>query len=614
MNLSSTQAAQTAEDIVRSYVADCKIHARDCLSVRDHNTAKILPFIYRPGQKVMHDIAEKRKAEHGYLKILLLKNRRFGGSTYIGGRGYTRASLTANQSIFIMGHESKSTKTLYKMVQLFHELNPIAPPTRKSNADELIFDDERKGHYGLKSEYQLDTAKNVEAGRAQGIHFLHLSEESMYPAHAEDLLTSLFSCVPRPPADTEIWRESTGKGYGNTFQVDVFETWADGKHPYFTAKIKDYAPHMPDADIDFTFAYENLDPVKRSDWVLIFVPWFIDPSCQTPFKFSEEKTEFLKRLEVAKDKKDDINYEALGLQKKYKLTLEQLYWREWAIPNECKGSVEIFKQENPANIFEAFRTKGTNHFTAEFCNKIEQDCQEPLVIGNVIRRMGMGAPRVDPSPTGRFSMWERHDKREQYFLTVDAAGGKREIHFQEQKNPDKTVIDVWNLRDGNQVAQWHGHMDYDVIHEMVEAIGEMYGPGSSARDRAVACVELNNHGFAVVAGLKKSKYPMYSYKPGEYGFNVARGQRQVLADGLLDGARNGVVTIRCLETVGEMRTFVEVNAKYGAEAGCKDDRVDSAAMAVQMMEGKIRARRNSGEGERDGEGQFGQSEAGWMVS
>jgi hypothetical protein len=48
-------------------------------------------------------------------------------------------------------------------------------------------------------------------------------------------------------------------------------------------------------------------------------------------------------------------------------------------------------------------------------------------------------------------------------------------------------------------------------------------------------------------------------------------------------ARNGDIQIKSAETVSEMRTFVEKNGSYNAETNCKDDRVDTAAMASQML-------------------------------
>ena len=52
------------------------------------------------------------------------------------------------------------------------------------------------------------------------------------------------------------------------------------------------------------------------------------------------------------------------------------------------------------------------------------------------------------------------------------------------------------------MAQWNGHIDYDMIADLVELIGMMFY-------EAVAVVELNNHGYTVVAMLKERDYPQY---------------------------------------------------------------------------------------------------------
>jgi hypothetical protein len=56
-----------------------------------------------------------------------------------------------------------------------------------------------------------------------------------------------------------------------------------------------------------------------------------------------------------------------------------------------------------------------------------------------------------------------------------------------------------------------------------------------------------------------------------------------MVDGLYESARDGILQIQCKETVSEMRTFIEENGSYNAEVGCKDERVDTAGMASQMI-------------------------------
>ena len=166
---------------ILTWLNDFEKFAKDCLVVRDHNTSSLVPFKFNAPQKILHQIAEKQKVEKGRVRIVFLKSRRFGGSTYVEGRFYWRTALHYNKNTFIIGHENESTTTLFRMAQLFQERNPIPPSVLASNAQELRFD--KADGTGLKSEYRLATAKNVDAGRSQGIHYLHCSEEAFWQPH-----------------------------------------------------------------------------------------------------------------------------------------------------------------------------------------------------------------------------------------------------------------------------------------------------------------------------------------------------------------------------------------------------------------------------------------------
>jgi hypothetical protein len=64
-----------------------------------------------------------------------------------------------------------------------------------------------------------------------------------------------------------------------------------------------------------------------------------------------------------------------------------------------------------------------------------------------------------------------------------------------------------------------------------------------------------------------------------------------MIDALYQDSRDGAIQVQCKETVAEMRTYIEENGEYGAESGCKDDRVMTAAMASEMMRLLPRRRR-----------------------
>ena len=461
----------------------------------------------------------------------------------------------------------------FGMAKIFHERNPIKPKTRYSSKKELVFDDD-KGR-GLKSEYSLACAKNTDAGRSQGIHYFHGSEVAFW-RDADTLLDGLLACIPPLPMETEVFLESTGNGFGNRFQRDVYDIYCEGKYPYFQRDGVTYAWKRP-----------------GSDWVLVFIPWFVHPGYSKKFNSDIEKDEFVKEIEKKVLNKELMTWEEsedLKLKEKFSLSLEQLHWRRWKIANDYKGRAEKFRVEYPCTIQESFLSTGSNVYPAALCDMLEANCKDPVLVGDVVERMGKTVVR--PNASGSFSVWEKPVPRETYFLTVDSGGGYSASQKKENRAPDPTCIDVWNRNTGLQCAQWSGNIDYDLIADLVEMIGKWY-------NRCTACVELQQHGYTVVANLKLKGYPMYEAKPNESGWHTSSKTKPKMVDGLYEQSRDGSLGIRCKQTVDEMRTYVEESGKFNAESGCHDDRVVSAGMASQMMVLLPAARGNAGRSQEE---------------
>ena len=566
-------AAAIADSVVEQYLDDFRVFAEDCLFVRDHDTKRILPFTLNRPQRILHAIVEKQRQEMGCVRIILDKARRFGGSTYIEGRGYWKTSLNFNYNAFVLAHEEDSTDTLFAMARLFHERNPIKPATKYSSKKELLFD--TKDGTGLKSEYGLACARNTSAGRSQGLHFIHGSEVAFFPDTADDLLDGLLSCLPADPAGTEVYLESTGNGFGNRFQLDCYDAYAEGRHPFY-------------AEDGITYAWTR----PGSDWVLVLIPWFASEKYTRPFESPEARKAFQTEIGKAVFRRDLMKWEDSDETKLLKrvpgLTLEQLNWRAWTIENTFKGRVEKFRQEFPSTVEESFLATGSNVFTAELCDILEDNCQAPVLCGEVVERAGV--PKIRPALDGSFRIYAKPDHDRTYFLTVDTAGGIPEANKNKKAEPDPSCVDVWDHETGEQVAQWHGHVDYDLIGELVERIGRMYAhrqfnrvTGSGITILPIACVERNNHGHSAIADLKRLHYPLFEHKPGIPGWDTNTATKPRMIDSLASHARDGAIQIRCRETVAEMRTFTEKGGHFSAEAGCHDERVMTAAMASQML-------------------------------
>lgn len=92
-------------------------------------------------QTYLHDIAQRQLEETGQVRIILLKGRQWGGSTYIAGRGYHKATHRFGYRVSVMAHEQPASDELYGMVQRYHDnCNPrLKPETGMSNIKELRF-------------------------------------------------------------------------------------------------------------------------------------------------------------------------------------------------------------------------------------------------------------------------------------------------------------------------------------------------------------------------------------------------------------------------------------------------------------------------------------------
>lgn len=555
-------------DRIIEYDKDDELYFKECLVIRDHDTSKLLPFELNRGQAIMHRVLEKQLKEIGRVRATLLKSRRFGGSTYTEARFYKRTSMHENKNAFIIGHEEKSTNTLFAMAKLFHERNPLAPSQKKSNAQELEFDN--KQGTGLKSKYELATAKNVDAGRSQGVHFLHGSEVAYWPKNtSKELLDGVLQCLPDPPSYSEALLESTANGYGNVFQEYVFESYADGLHPFYEEDGIIYAWGSP-----------------RSDWIVIFIPWFavekysmeIPARERKDFELSVNAKVYNKYEQVWIDSEEKI------LKNKFSLSYEQLYWRRWAISNKCSGAVQKFRQEYPATVIEAFLSRGSNVFTKEFCDELEEQIDTPILIGDIYRSVGKS--RISRNKDGDLTVWEKPIRGDSYFLTCDVAGGLDETELRKpDREPDKTTIDVYNHRTGNQAAEWNGHIDYEDVHEIVMMLGEMYCmKGNNNLKPSMAAVELNNQGHAVVALLKENRYPQYKRENKKEGWETNKRTKPWMVTNYRKCLRDSTLKINSLGKIAEMRTYIEFGKKYNAAPGCNDDRVITGCIAAAIID------------------------------
>lgn len=505
----------------------------------------IRPFELNKAQLYAHMKFEQQRKETGKVRAVVLKGRQQGFSTMIGGRFYKITTERIGYSTYILSHESKTTGKLLDMVKRFHEeCDPAIKPS-------LDRDNKKLGltFPALDASYELGTAKNPESGRGFTAQLFHGSEVAFWP-FASQILAGVLQAVPDEPG-TEVVLESTANGVGGAFYDYVMD------------------------------AYRG-----EGEFILIFSPWYWDDGYQQDpgpgfVRTPEEKV----LAHLVANHPDGSEYRT-------ELTDRQLAWRRKKI-RELK-SADLFKQEYPSHVMEAFLASGRPVFDVPKLVEAKQRCRLPVALWRYIRGKDELVDEQnttdlllnDPNnPTGYdfdavadlVQIFAEPSPGMLYSVGADVAEGL--------EHGDYSSFDIHDEL-GVQVAHYHGKLDPDTFALLLNAISRRY-------NKAFLGVERNNHGHAVLMRLKQLDYPNL-YVQEELD---EQNQRETKKVGWLTTAKSKPVIISelnsllldenagilCVHTIDQCLTYVyDKSGKMGAREGCYDDCVMSYAIAQEM--------------------------------
>jgi hypothetical protein len=228
-------------------------YAEQHLRIRD-KAGEQHPFRLNAAQLYLEALAQKQLETQGFVRMIVVKARQMGISTYIGGRGYFKTTRRTGQKAYILAHELTASGKLFETVKNFHNWIDVRyrPHTQRSNSKELIFD-------RLNGGYAVGTAKQGETGRSFTVQFFHGSEVAFWPA-AEQIANGLLQTIGTV-GGTEIWMESTGNGMTGYFYSAAMQARKE-----------------------------------QGDFKLAFLPWYWDPLYSRSFLTHAQKAEFVERL------------------------------------------------------------------------------------------------------------------------------------------------------------------------------------------------------------------------------------------------------------------------------------------------------------------------------
>jgi hypothetical protein len=364
--------------------SDLPYFAEQTLKIRP-KAGGLVPFKFNPVQLKLHEIIEEQRAKTGMVRIVVLKARQEGVSTYVAGRYYHKTIRIPGYLTAIVAHEKPAVRNLFGLVKRMHDHMPddMRPVTGASNAEELKF-------ANIDSGYLVSVATEDGAGRSSTAQALHASEAAFW-VNLKEQLAALMETVPDLP-DTEIIIETTGNQYGDEF------------HQFWCKAL----------------AGEN-------SFKAVFLPWSADPTY---------------RRAVPDD--FEMSGEEKHLAELHGLDAEQIYWRRCKIAD--KGDINYFKREYPLTPDEAFLASDFDSFIPHdlvlAARKRQHTGTGPLIIGVDPARFGADSTAI---AWRRGSGIEKTEKRHG-LDTMQVAGWVAQIIRDEK--PSKVNIDVGGLGAG----------------------------------------------------------------------------------------------------------------------------------------------------------------------
>jgi hypothetical protein len=525
---------------VKRLLKNHRLYTKNFLKIKT-KSGELKSFIFNKPQEELDRIWQGRAEQNKPVKLLILKARQEGISTYVEARGYHQAATKRNQNIKIVAHEDDSTDNLFKMAKTYQENVPesiigdsgkeyqIRPKEKYSNRKELIFES-TGSQITMKTAGKDTQTSGSGVGRSQTIHFLHGSEVAFWPA-AKQTLTALLQTVPDLPG-TVVVLESTPNGVGDYFHT----LWDKAKK----------------GEIDF---------------VPVFLPWFIHDEYETQLEPGESLLPY-----------DD---EELSLKKRFNLSDAKLKWRRQTIKSKCQGDVEQFHQEYPSDDQEAFIVSGRPFFDQQKILEIKTKHQKPPIKRGYLEWVNPDDKRGDVTfiedPKGYISIWSEPKPFGCYCIGADVAEGL--------EKGDYSTCDVLDRDSFEQAAQWHGHIDPDMFGEELVKLAIYY-------NRCWIGPEINNHGLTTAKAIVKLRYPrLYMRKTlderepdptDKLGWRTDTQTRPIMLDDYKKAMRDGLI-IHSETTIGECLTFVRnEKGKPEAQGDCYDDTVLAGAITIQM--------------------------------
>jgi len=480
--LNQSQRFALAQLIKRGRRGECWINSTGDIRFRREHHA----WREEDTGRIFHEIPKVQRQNlrriFGPITAIILKARQLGISTLIQGLIFEAQVRGDNISAKLVSSLDKSASEVYEMQIRFVDTFggklehstvrarihlPIK--SRSDSQNEIHFDSPLGGK--LTSDSAQGKADPGRGGTYQVCHFTEVGE---WPRD-RDTLVALDQVLHVVPGTLKVI-ESTARGARGAFYVD----WKAAER-------------------------------GNSDYVPIFIPWFMRPD-SWDYRIDEDERGLLQK-DIDNPRFGGPREESFLLAQRFfrpgkgqiRVSLDQLAWRRWWISNKCGGQVDLFHQEYPAYPEEAFLSTGRPVFNQQLlANRIKEI--EAQRINWVFRGEMMHLdwksllgyydlekkfiedpePILMPDHVGPLIVWQKPIPGKNYVVGSDVAEGVT--------GGDYSCASVIDGDTGEIVAAYRALIAPIELGKVLFRLGYWY-------NRALVAVEKNNHGYATLIHL-----------------------------------------------------------------------------------------------------------------
>jgi hypothetical protein len=478
-------------------------------------------------QQLKANYAQQVLMDNWANRMLLVKSRQLGGSTWILAWFFVEAMLIPGLTVAVVSHEAFATKRLMDKIDIFHKNLP------SDFKIEMYHNSDYEKAFPNGSTIYIGTAGQRAFGRGDTIHRALVSEEAHY-ANASKLLGGLSEAVP---IHGYLIRESTPLGESGHYYDSVQEC-LEG----------------------------------RSNYKLVPLYWW----------YGEDYRIKRGAMMVPEDERGELELTAdeANLVLKQNLVEDQIRWRRWKIRDlKSNGNEAIWPQEYIESLDTCFIGTADKPFS-----KVDAELLRWSMNGKeCLRKEGILEIWKEPAALEKYIMWvdpcggeavSKNDPHDGVILRIHAGGLEHVASFRSQMQTKPFAQELAQIG-----------MKYNKALMVVER----NGVGKSTLDMLVQVVRYPNLYMHIEKGetLRQSglgEMVKNTSKVSEkYGWTTTHDNKSRLVSDTIEAIRNGTVVSYDKDLVRQLRGLVFTN-KGGIEAshGLHDDRAISFCGAVSL--------------------------------